>query len=151
MTNHQGQIVYPHPSGRSDLAQAVLTVEVGTEEESGLTRLVSSITGSGDRAAADHRVVEVRTLEIPAWQFAALERRLEDEKFFRRSKALSSEVVISVVRTGSYFSKPFRSIPELDALLLRVNRDGRPLRLEQPTHRSHPVFRRTPPVDADVP
>ena len=113
------EVNYPHPQDRTGLAQVILHVGIkGTTDSSAGTWL----------------------LDIPAWQVEGIMKRLRDENFFRRAKALGSEVEMSVTQDGQNFSKRFRAVPELDALVLRTFREGTPLHSNQnASNQGHPT------------
>ena len=111
-------VVHPHPVLGASMAMAELTAQISEDGEP-----IES---------------ETRRLDVPAWQVEAVMKRLDEERFFRRSKPLSADAKLRVVRQGAAFEKPFRSIAELDALMIRVRRDG-----QRP---SAVAFTRLPPL-----
>lgn len=114
------RIRLPHPSGRPDHGQATLHAYVDAADGSvGFGSVAGPLGG--------RTTVGVWVLDIPAWQVQALQRRLQEEHFFRRSRVLNAEVEIGVREGDRRFRKPFRAVAELDALLLRVAAEGRPL------------------------
>ncbi len=147
LTRSTLQVRLPHPSGRQDLAQAVLVSRREDDSESNiLTRFWDA---EGDDSLPHDKTVAVWELDIPKWQVDAIQTRLEQEQFFRRSRVLEAEIDLSYKDDEHSFSKRFRAIPELDALVLRVAREGTPRDRSKsspaPTTAS-PALVRFPPV-----
>ena len=128
LTRSTLQIRLPHPSGRPDLAQATLTARLENDSSTGTANLLTQFwREESETPLASETTVGVWELDVPAWQARAIRQRLQQENFFRRSRVLDAEVELSVVDDAGEFAKPFRTVPELDALLLRVVREGRPM------------------------
>ncbi|QDV70692.1 hypothetical protein Poly24_44180 [Rosistilla carotiformis] len=129
MTRSTMQIQYPHPSGTAESAQVTLITHLDDDETASVpTMLASFASQHPDSPRSDRRVVDVVTLDIPAWQAVALRNQLQQQKFFRRSRVLNAEVELAVDEPSGRFGKSFHSVPEFDALLLRAAMEGRQLR-----------------------
>ncbi len=107
-------LVYPHPSGRMDIAQASLLVTPG---EGGV---------DGEPSTLQYGAYQKRVLDIPAWQVESIVNTLDQERFFERSKVLDAEANLGVRHGKRGNQKKFRAVNGLDALIVRVSREGRP-------------------------
>lgn len=129
MTRSTMQIQHPHPSGNAELAQVTLITHLDDDETASVpTMLASFASQQPDSPRSDRRVVDVVTLDIPAWQAVAMRNQLQQQKFFRRSRVLNAEVELAVDEPSGRFGKSFHAVPEFDALLLRVAMEGRQVR-----------------------
>jgi hypothetical protein len=123
------QIRHPHPDGIPGYACARVIVQPNGAEESEGRSMWSRLFGSSDnQSEANHnaQIVEAWLLDIPAWQVNGIMTKLQQQNFFRRAKVLDAEAFLAVKADGAGFAKNYRSVPELDALILRVRREGRP-------------------------
>lgn len=68
---------------------------------------------------------EVWRMDIPDWQLASLLSHLKERQFFRRIKVLGHESDIETVIDGNRFAKEFPAIPELDAMIVNIRKEGR--------------------------
>lgn len=128
VTQSRLQIHYPHPSGRTELALAVLTVYHTADSTNWTDNFFASFT-RGDSAPQPQtpQVAGGWMLDIPAWQVEAIQQKLRKENFFRRSRVLTAEAQLSVAEDGETFAKPYRAVPELDAILIRTVCEGMPV------------------------
>ncbi len=123
------QIQQPHPHGIPGYAQAKVFVRPnGAEESEGGSFWSRLVGGSDDQDAGNHnaQIIEAWLLDIPAWQVNGIMAKLQEQNFFRRAKVLNAETFLAVKADGVGFGKKYRSVPELDTLILRVRREGRP-------------------------
>jgi hypothetical protein len=119
----------PHPDGIPGYARARVVVRANGAEESKGGSIWGRLVGGSDdqRAASDNaQIIEAWLLDIPAWQVNGIVKKLQKQNFFRRAKVLGAETFLAVKADGAEFGKEYRSLPELDALILRVRREGRP-------------------------
>lgn len=103
-TNCVLTITYPHPHDRFGFAQAA----------------VGFVPLDDDEALPQ----QVRLLDLPAGQLAAVVKKLHDDRFFRRSRRLNTEAHLTVETRGSQFGKKYPAVAELDAAILRTLRRG---------------------------
>lgn len=136
------QIRYPHPTGRKDLAQAVVAFSpAGVDSALQSESILDQIPGLGKQASDERAApIETWTLDIPKWQVDGIVAKLQKANFFRRAKILGSTSYLAVKTKGNAFGKNYRNVDELDALIVRVRRqghpagpDGRPLVARRPT------------------
>jgi hypothetical protein len=78
-------------------------------------------------------------LDVPKYQVDGVVAKLQKENFFRRSKILGSSTYLGVSLDGKGFGKNYRNVDELDALIVRVRRqgwqvgpDGKPVQRRRP-------------------
>jgi len=124
------QIQHPHPDGLPGYARAKVFVRPNGAEESEEGSFWSRLIGGSDDQDGANRnaqIVEAWLLDIPAWQVNGIMTKLQEQNFFRRAKVLNAETFLAVKADGAGFGKKYRSVPELDALILRVRREGRPV------------------------
>ena len=149
-------VIVPHPRGVPDMAEVRVMFAVdldGDGDVSTIGSIWSRVTRSeapdSSDAASAPKPREVWKMDIPAWQVEALVDRLRDAQFFRRQTELKSEAELATVIDGVRFSKPTAAIVELDALAVRIRREGRlTCRTGMPTQRLVGAPRATglPPV-----
>jgi hypothetical protein len=111
------QVDLPHPAGKPDMARVVLFVQPKTKEPSWLDKLRGAESEQPD-------ALETRVFEVPAREVQSIVAELQDERFFERSKPLATDAFVGVEVEGDRFAKDFRSLPELDALVLRAHHQG---------------------------
>ena len=106
------QIQVPHPHYKADAGFAQLTV-LPTSVDADLSpgNLVSRQVPTPDRWAGD----------IPLWQLEAIVQQLEEANFFRRAKILGAETYLSVSAASGKLGRPYREVPELDAMMVRLS------------------------------
>jgi len=123
------QIQHPHPDGIPGYARARVVVRAGAAEESKGGSIWGRIIGRSDEKDAgsqNAQIVEAWLLDIPAWQVDGIMKKLQKQNFFRRAKVLDPDAFLTVRADGAGFGKKYHSLPELDALILRARREGRP-------------------------
>ena len=136
------EIRHPHPEGMPGYARARVVVRANATEESKGGSIWGRLTGkSNDQDAESHKpqIIEAWLLDVPAWQVNGIMTKLQEQSFFRRAKVLGAETFLAVEADGAGFGKKYHSLPELDALILRARREGRPVgwppyRPTQPTY-----------------
>lgn len=147
-------LVAPHPQGKVGYALAVLTVlpESALDGESALASLWSQLAGeqAGEPSTLDS-AIEIWSTDVPQWQVEQLVTRLKNEDFFRRQRVFNAEARLLTEIDGVRFGKPTAAIAELDALIVRVRRDGRLVRHSTAANRPSsgpalPELMRLPPV-----
>jgi hypothetical protein len=122
------RIQKPHPEGIPGYARAAVVVRPNGAEASAGGSFLSRLTGGDEENAANQnaQMIEAWLLDIPAWQVNGIMSKLQEQNFFRRTKVLNAETFLAVKADGAGFGKNYRSMPELDALILRVRHEGRP-------------------------
>lgn len=142
-------IKYPHPHGQVGMAQANVVIRPMSssgDDKPGFVERLTSWSTKSERATPKPTYSEVWSLDLPVWQVNAVVDKLRKESFFRRSKILNSEAYLGVDLDGKGFGKDYHAVPELDALILRVRREGRPLHAQprpaenRPPHLSQPAL-----------
>ncbi|TWT42574.1 hypothetical protein [Botrimarina hoheduenensis] len=111
------QIEGPSTTGTPDQAGVTLVVEPQHEKLGWWARKFG-------KAAETPAPAAVRNLVIPTSELQTLLSTLETERFYVRSKPLTTDVFIAVESSGKRFAKDFYSLPQLDALVLRTLREG---------------------------
>jgi hypothetical protein len=120
------ELRYPHPTGRTDVAEARLLIQ-HLVDDSGIASQLSRLAGqSRDPAEAASQPIEVWTADIPKWQLDGVVAKLEKARFFERAKVLGAKSHLTVRRNGTAFGKEYRAVDELDALILFVHQQGHP-------------------------
>jgi hypothetical protein len=141
-------IQHPHPDGIPGYARARVVVRANGAEASKGSSIWGRLTGgSDDQGAGSHnaQIIEAWLLDIPAWQVNGIMTKLQEENFFRRAKVLGADTFLAVKADGAGFGKKYRSLPELDALILRARHEGRPLG-RPPYGPIHPTYGPTQPA-----
>ena len=136
------EIQHPHPEGIPGYARARVVVRANATEESKGGSIWGRLIGkSDDQGPGSHnpQIIEAWLLDVPAWQVHGIMTKLQEQSFFRRAKVLGAETFLAVEADGAGFGKKYHSLPELDALILRARREGRPVgwppyRPTQPTY-----------------
>lgn len=88
------------------------------EKKSGIARTLLVVQH------ADGKSREVFALDIPVAQLESLAAKLKEQNFFRKTKPEAGEVFLSARVDKVKVGKDFHAIPELDALVLQVRRQG---------------------------
>jgi len=145
LTDSQLHLHFPHPSGRTELALATLVVLPREKESSWLDRWRDS--GGEDEPG---EVLDRRVLDIPARNAQAIVDQLRRDNFFQRSKPFTCESHLGVELDAVGFAKDFRSVDELDSLIMRVYRESQSGIATPPGLGSVPsmALRRLPPTHA---
>jgi len=127
-------LTYPHPGGRAGYALATVVFEAqpsGDSSDSGVSAIWKKITGSSDEAApganGDPGFREVWTTDVPRWQLDRVVAKLRESGYFRRTKTLNAKVSLATEIDGARFGKDFTELPELDAIIVRIRSQGRPV------------------------
>ena len=124
-------IAYPHPSGRPDIAQVTVEFRAAGTETAVLNRSVwSKILDQEDQESTSedtNPVLETWTMDIPKWQLQAIVSRLNKARFFRKELTILDPDTFLAVEMNSEIAvgKNYRVVDELDALVVRIRRDGR--------------------------
>lgn len=135
---------YPHPQGLSGMAQANVVIRptsTSGDDKPGFFARLTSWGKKSEEASPQTAYTEVWSLDLPAWQVNAVVDKLRKDNFFEGSKVLNSDAYLGVDLNGKKFGKDYRAVPELDALILRVRSEGRPLHAQ-----ARPVYSRPPQV-----
>jgi len=119
VTSSQLHLHYPHPGGQPEMALATLIVAPQESDAGWLDRWRDA--GS---AADQTQILDRRVLDLPARNVHAIVDKLQQENFFRHSKSLDSESHLGVVMDDARFAKDYRAVAELDAMILKVYREG---------------------------
>jgi len=149
LTTSTLEIKYPHPRGLSGMAQANVVIRrtsTSADDKPGFFARLTSWTRKSEQTAPQPTYSEVWSLDLPAWQVKAVVDKLRKDNFFQGSKVLNSAAYLGVDLNGKKFGKDYRAVPELDALILRVRREGRPLHQQSP-----PAYSRPPHVYQQAP
>jgi hypothetical protein len=143
-------ITSPHPGGIPGYALATLVIKPEQAEPNSALALwpwaKSSVTGSkGPPDVAAPR--EVWVLDIPQWQVDAVVAKLQNANFFQRSRVLDADVFLAAEVGPQKNAKNCKSLPELDAVILRSRAEGRFVSLlaQNRTSRSCPNSSRAGP------
>lgn len=121
----QLEIIYPHPSGRVGYCLARVTIgdaingARATGDKSGLTSLVSA--GKNAETVSGHESWE---MDITKAEMDRLIGRLREAQFFGPYEYSQSGVELTTHLDGDKTTKSWNQVPEFDALVLRVRRDG---------------------------
>lgn len=107
----------PHPAGKPGLARVTLAVEPKQQKVGWWARRF------GKEAPTPTPSV-VRVLDISAAEVQSLLETLDEQRFYVRSKPLTTDAFVGVERKGERFAKEFRSLPQLDALVMRTHQQG---------------------------
>lgn len=107
----------PHPAGRPGLARVTLAVAPQTPRAGWWERRFG-------KTPPPTAPSDVRVLDVPQQEVQSLIQTLDAERFFVRSKPLTTDAFVGVERNGERFAKDFRSLPQLDALVLKAHRQG---------------------------
>lgn len=111
------QVEYPHPAGTPDMARVVLTVQTPVKEAGWWEK----VRGAQPEVSAP---LEARAIDVPAGEVQVIVGKLQEESFFERSTPLTTNAFVGVEIEGARFAKEYRSLPELDALVLRAHHQG---------------------------
>ena len=106
------QIQVPHPHYKADAGFAQLTV---------LPTSVDADLSPGNLASRQVPVPDQWAGDIPLWQLEAIVQQLEEANFFRRAKILGAETYLSVSAASGKLGRPYREVPELDAMMVRLS------------------------------
>ena len=118
MTSSQLHLHYPHPNGQPEMALAMLIVAPQESDSGWLDRW-------HDKGSDPDEVLDRHVMDVPARNLHAIVDKLQQENFFRRSKPLVSESHLGVMMDDVRFAKDYRSVAELDAMILKVYRESR--------------------------
>ena len=131
-------IVYPHPKGIKDVAQVRVVFRASGAETAVLnrsiwTKIFNTKEDAGIGKGGDD-VLEVWTMDIPKCHLERLVNRLKKSQFFRKQvTTLNPETFLAIdMEGGVAVGKNYRSVDELDALVLRIRREGRLIYSPQP-------------------
>lgn len=123
----------PHPSMKVDSARVELIVVPSLMDD--------ELTPPSTPASAEHAVL-ARQYDVPLWQVESVMKHLHDENFFRRAKTLWPEVYVAVNTGEKQLGKPYRAVPEFDAMILRAA--AAPQSSGVPTPATRPELARLP-------
>lgn len=131
-------ITYPHPKGSKEVAQVRVVFRASGAETAVLNRSIWTKifnTKEGmDIGKAGDDVLEVWAMDIPKWHLERLVGRLKKTQFFRKQvTTLNPETFLAIDLEGeAAVGKNYRSVDELDALVMRIRREGRLVYSPQP-------------------
>ena len=111
MATLQLQVPHPHHHYKSNMGYAKLLV---------LPCSVDSDLKPGELPQQVSAGAQVWEGEVPTWQIDAVIQQLKDDNFFRRAKILGADAFVAVQTDDKQLAKPYRSVPELDAILVRT-------------------------------
>jgi hypothetical protein len=126
------EIRSPHPHGMPEHAQAVLMcVPADADSPTGPAALWQWLVG-GDGAEASRSPpanaaerVQAWVIDLPQEQFDRLLSRLREKNFYQRARSFRAQAYVATETGGRRFGREFEELPELDALIVRVHREGR--------------------------
>ena len=115
----------PHPAGLA--GYSLVTVEFRPQSAASESSSIwNTITGQQPESTPEHTAFgEVWQMDIPDWHLASLVSQLKEKQFFRRVKGLGHESEIETVLDGKRFAKEFSAVPDLDAMIVNIRRNGR--------------------------
>jgi len=121
---------YPHPEGIPEQAQVTLIVQPSIGRHAlasgGMDDDMQSVLAD-EFTTSPEQIIEARTMNIPAWQAQAIVAQLREEGFFNRTRTIAQHAFLAVQSDQGSFAKNYKASPELDGLLLKAHRQGRPI------------------------
>lgn len=125
------KLVYPHPSGRKDLALARVTI---------VSKLPAptQAPATADRAAAEllsaggAPVQETWELDISRAEMDRIVAQLNASGYFEKKSKRAPGVNVAARLDGREIEKDWDQSPELDQLMVRVRRQGQLVGMERP-------------------
>ena len=125
------KLVYPHPSGRKDLALARVTIQskLPTPTEAPAT---------ADRAAAERLAMggapieEVWELDISRAELDRVVANLNSTGYFEKKTKRGPGVKVAAMLDGREVDKDWDQSPELDQLMVRVRSQGQLVGMDRP-------------------
>lgn len=121
------KLVYPHPSGRKDLALARVTIQ---------SKLPSSTLA--DRSAAERLtaggqpIQEVWELDISRAELDRVVATLNSSGYFEKKSKRGPGVNVAATLDGRAVDKDWDQSPELDQLMVRVRSQGQLVGMDRP-------------------
>jgi len=125
-------VKYPHPAGRPGYARVELVLEKltppGAPDPESKTGWFSSLA----RMARDNlpgiafegNVIAAWGMDLPVNQLDPIVARLRSQGFFTPANSAVREVTLGARVNGVGAEKPWAHVPELDALVIRVRKEG---------------------------
>ncbi|MBI82926.1 MAG: hypothetical protein CMJ81_07000 [Planctomycetaceae bacterium] len=144
-------IVYPHPEGRKDVARVRVVFRASGTETAVLNRSmwkkIFDLEEDTDVGKIPEDVLEVWTMDVPKSHLDRTVGRLKKAQFFRKQLViLNPETFLAIDMEGEIaVGKNYRSVDELDLLVMRIRREGQLIYSPQPVR---PVWRQAnlPPL-----
>jgi len=124
------KILHPHPYGVPGHALAKLTFRPTGDQgalASGWNPFAGRTGSELEPPGPGQQGFETWALDVPLWQVENIVAKLKADNYFSRSKSLQSSAFLGVKLDDVGFGKNYAAVPELDAMLLRVRMQGRPL------------------------
>jgi hypothetical protein len=121
-------ITSPHPAGVPGYAQATVVIkpeQPATTSASAIWPWQKATAAESPSAPGTAAPREVWVLDIPQWQVDAVVTKLRNGNFFQRSKILGADAFLAAEVGPQKIAKDCKSMPELDALILRSRVEGR--------------------------
>jgi hypothetical protein len=131
-------VIYPHPSGRTDVAQVKFVLESRPATESASKSWNPVLRyWPGDREASRIRTFqpelhETWALEIPQAESDGYFKVLGAQSFYDTERPGATAARLSVTINGRRIEKPWDPIPQLNLLVQRVRRDGQLVEYRRP-------------------
>lgn len=122
-------VKYPHPANKSGLARAELIVESGKKDAAATKgwgqRLKEATRDNLPGVAFGEGVEQALGLDIPIKNVEAAIDSLDMVGYFADGpQAAAPNVVLATKVEGLEVRKPWRQVPELDALVAEISRKG---------------------------
>lgn len=119
-------VIYPHPQGVPDMAMATVALLPEDFDDDGES-VWDRFSGDEPSVPVPGAPLAAWTLDVPAWQVNTVVTKLREENFFRRARPLGAEVYLAVKIDDVGFGKDYKPVTELDSLITRIQRTGRPM------------------------
>jgi hypothetical protein len=133
-------LVYPHPAGRSGMAQATFTLTSTTSKAAKPSTASSwnpfkksnEPTAPAGLTSSQPEVHETWTLDLPSAESDQIFKALSSQNFFNTERPAAKGIQLTVKMNGTEVQKDWEQVPELNALVQRVRRQGQLVAYSRP-------------------
>jgi hypothetical protein len=141
------QIQYPHPAGRAGYARVELILgSAGAKSADGWpAQFRRALRENMPGMSNAEGIAEAWALDVPAGEIDRILERLEEQGYFTAGTSQAAGTSLTAKIDGNEFQRPWHRSGELEALSLRVRREGKLVSHRQPLE---PAPLPTQPLDA---